>query len=450
MKQVYATRRGRGDFRARGRGAGGRVRDDPPASMRASSRSRPRGSSAWRRSPASTARRATSHLQDPAPGRAGGQRRGRPGLALRPHRAAGAGRRRVQRALPERRAVLRDRPGGAPTAWARGASASSPSATPTSSGRAARSPTPRSSARLPTSSTSWACPSSPFLVNSRRALTAARGLPGPGGARSRDPDHLDKLDKLSPDAVVVKLVGRQACRRPAWRRRLSATSAARTRRRTSATLESSDAGRAGLDEVDQLLRLVEGQIPAERISFSPRLVRGLEYYTGVIFEIVAPGVPGRLRPAALRRGRHARPARAGRPGQRRLLGIERILPLLGERASRERRADVAVPILGQDSPPTPSGWRPACAGSARRSPLSAAVAKLGRQPGRGERPGRPLRRDPRPRRARRGAWSPCGTWRAASRPGSAPDQAPRWVPRGEVAAAAGRSASPRDADLHGP
>lgn len=62
-------------------------------------------------------------------------------------------------------------------------------------------------------------------------------------------------------------------------------------------LKGSETGQAGLAEVDRLLRLTEDTIPAERIAFTPNLVRGLDYYTGIIFEVVAPG-DARLAPSS--------------------------------------------------------------------------------------------------------------------------------------------------------
>ena len=68
--------------------------------------------------------------------------------------------------------------------------------------------------------------------------------------------------------------------------------------RVRGELKGSETGQAGLAEVDQLLQLTKDTIPAERIAFTPNLVRGLDYYTGIIFEVVAPGMPGASRPAA--------------------------------------------------------------------------------------------------------------------------------------------------------
>ena len=65
--------------------------------------------------------------------------------------------------------------------------------------------------------------------------------------------------------------------------------------RIRTALKRSDLGMAGLDEVDQVLRLVTAQMPAERIEFTPRMVRGLSYYTGPIWELSIAGVPGSSR-----------------------------------------------------------------------------------------------------------------------------------------------------------
>ena len=43
-----------------------------------------------------------------------------------------------------------------------------------------------------------------------------------------------------------------------------------------------------------MLSLLSGQVPAGRIVFTPRMVRGLSYYTGPIWEVVAPGVAGSI------------------------------------------------------------------------------------------------------------------------------------------------------------
>ena len=256
---------------------------------------------------------------------------------------------------------------------------------------------------------------------------AARGLPGPGGARSRDPDHPRQARQAQPRRGG----GRAGRPRPAG----GHGGGARRRPQRPGRGEE-DPGHARvqrrrprrLDEVDQLLRLVEGQIPAERISFSPRLVRGLEYYTGVIFEIVAPGVPGSIASGGATTGsspgsagRTPRPAAAPSASS----GSCRC-SASGRRASAARTSPSRS--SARTSPPTPSGWRPACAG-----PLRAVTyprrQRQARPPAHGRvRPGRPLRRDPRPRRARRGRGHHAGHGERRADPDPARPGA-RWVPR---------------------
>jgi histidyl-tRNA synthetase len=152
--------------------------------------------------------------------------------------------------------------------------------------------------------------------------------------------------------------------------------------RIRAALKPSDEGSAGLDEVDEVLSLVRAQIPGERIAFTPRLVRGLSYYTGPIWEVVADGVPGSISSGG--RYDHLIEALGGPdvPGTGGSLGIERILLLLPESApaGRAGRLDVAVTVLGREFETRSFSL----AAAARQAGLRASVymgssGKLGRQ-----------------------------------------------------------------------
>ena len=136
------------------------------------------------------------------------------------------------------------------------------------------------------------------LLNSRRVLAGlleAFGVPDELGAGVLI--TLDKLDKLA---------ARRGHRRSSAQRGLAADRAAElVGRDDRAGRGRPDQGRAqaerrgqrpGLDEVDRVLSLVAPQLPPGRIAFTPRLVRGLSYYTGPIWEVVAPG-RGRARSA---------------------------------------------------------------------------------------------------------------------------------------------------------
>jgi histidyl-tRNA synthetase len=151
--------------------------------------------------------------------------------------------------------------------------------------------------------------------------------------------------------------------------------------RVRVALKLSDRGTAGLDEVDQLLGLMTQAIPADRIAFSPRMVRGLSYYTGPIWEIIAPGVPGSL--AGGGRYDHLIEQLGGPdvPATGGALGIERILLMLpDDQGERRGRLDVAVTVMDEALAEQSSGW----AAAARAAGWRAGVylgqsAKLGRQ-----------------------------------------------------------------------
>ena len=104
---------------------------------------------------------------------------------------------------------------------------------------------------------------------------------------------LDKLDKLPASAVVAELTERGLAEDQASElvATLTATDAAD---RVRVALAKTDEGSAGVDEVDTVLSLLSGQVPAGRIVFTPRMVRGLSYYTGPIWEVVASGVAGSI------------------------------------------------------------------------------------------------------------------------------------------------------------
>jgi histidyl-tRNA synthetase len=221
-----------------------------------------------------------------------------------------------------------------------------------------------------------------FLLNSRHVLAGlleAFGVPAGLGAGVLI--TLDKLDKLSAADVTGELAGRGLARGTA-EDLVAAMTAADADERIRAALKPSEEGAAGLDEVDQVLSLVRAQVPAGRIEFTPRMVRGLSYYTGPIWEVVADGVPGSISSGGRYDHLIEQLGGPGVPGTGGSLGIERILLLLpgGARAGRPGRLDVAVTILGPEF--AARGF--AFAGDARQAGLRSSVylgssGKLGRQ-----------------------------------------------------------------------
>src|SRR5262249_22222265 len=133
-----------------------------------------------------------------------------------------------------------------------------------------------------------------FLLSSRRVaagLLEAFGVPAGLGAGVLT--TLDKLDKLAPAEVTAELTGRGL---PEARAAdlVAAMAGDDAAERIRDVLKSSEEGSAGLDEVDAVLSLLAGQLPAGRVAFAPRMIRGLSYYTGPIWEVTAESVPGSL------------------------------------------------------------------------------------------------------------------------------------------------------------
>ncbi len=189
-----------------------------------------------------------------------------------------------------------------------------------------------------------------FLVNSRHALFGlleAYAVPEELGAGALI--TLDKLDKLSPEAVVTELVASRGLSPEVAQGLVDDLTAPDAVERVRGELKSSETGQAGLAEVDRLLELTKDAIPAERIAFTPNLVRGLDYYTGIIFEVVAPGMPGSIASGGRYDGLIGRLGGKDSPACGGSLGIERILPLLSLADEvTYSQIDVTVTVMGED------------------------------------------------------------------------------------------------------
>ncbi|MGH4008544.1 MAG: histidine--tRNA ligase [Pseudonocardiaceae bacterium] len=185
-----------------------------------------------------------------------------------------------------------------------------------------------------------------FLVNSRQAL---HGLLE---AYDVDPaladkvlGSLDKLDKVAPDAVCAELVERGLT--TATAEGLVADVTASDTDRVRKQLDTTERGRLGLAEVDRLLELTAG-LPADRIVFTPRMVRGLDYYTGPIFEVTAAGYPGSIASGGRYDGLVAKLGGPDLPACGGSIGIERILATQASDEAEQRGLDVALTVLGAE------------------------------------------------------------------------------------------------------
>ncbi len=187
-------------------------------------------------------------------------------------------------------------------------------------------------------------------LNSRRVLAgllAAFSIPpelGPGVLIS-----VDKLDKDGPGEVAAELTQQRGITAEQAADLVATLTAPDAAEHVRVALTKTDEGIAGLDEVDAVLALLTGQIPVDRIAFTPRMARGLSYYTGPIWEFVAAGVAGSLGAGGRYDHLIAQLGGPDVPGTGTSIGVERILTLLpGADTAPSARLDVAVTMLGQD------------------------------------------------------------------------------------------------------
>jgi histidyl-tRNA synthetase len=132
-----------------------------------------------------------------------------------------------------------------------------------------------------------------MTLNHRKIITGVMEVIGvPEAARTAASKAVDKLEKIGRDEVEKLLVsGAEAGLSPARAREfLDAVapggSPAKDLERLADLLGKSEAGRAGVAETRELLALVSAVCDdATWLRFSPDMVRGLDYYTGPIFEI---------------------------------------------------------------------------------------------------------------------------------------------------------------------
>jgi histidyl-tRNA synthetase len=219
------------------------------------------------------------------------------------------------------------------------------------------------------------------LLNSRLALAGllrAFGVPDEIGSDVLI--TLDKLDKLKPAEVITELAGRGLADAQAAAL-VDAMTAADATEQVRAALKSNDEGASGLEEIDNLIALVRSQVPADQIVFTPRMVRGLSYYTGAIWEVTAPGIPGSI--AAGGRYDHLIETLGGPdvPATGGSLGVERILALRSADTEGQRgRLDVAVTVMGDELAAASFGFAAAArSAGARASVYLGSSSKLGRQ-----------------------------------------------------------------------
>src|SRR5215471_16449572 len=165
-------------------------------------------------------------------------------------------------------------------------------------------------------------------LNHRALLTAMLDAAGIDGARHGDAlIAIDKLDKIGRDGVSKDLVAR-GIDAAATETCLRAFEDAAAYRELAGR---SPEGAAAAANLDAIAALCESTAAKAHVTLTPRLARGLSYYTGAIMEIAVPDLAGSLGGGGRYDGLIGMFSGEPIPACGFSLGLERILVVMGER-----------------------------------------------------------------------------------------------------------------------
>ncbi len=158
---------------------------------------------------------------------------------------------------------------------------------------------------------------------------------------------LDKLDKIGVDGVAAELREREVPD-AAIEALVTDLGSDDLVDRVRDRLASTERGREGLGEIDEVLDLLGGTVAGGTIRHAPVLARGLGYYTGPVFEVVHDGLAATIAAGGRYDGLIGMFGSNDVPATGGSLGIERILLLLAEDDAVSSAPDVVVTILDDD------------------------------------------------------------------------------------------------------
>ena len=127
-------------------------------------------------------------------------------------------------------------------------------------------------------------------INNRKILSGLAEISGQSDKLTDITVAIDKIDKIGLDAVKVELAERGVLPESIARIEPVLTLTGSTEEKITAMrhiLEGSQTGMRGLDELEELFRLIREAGVAAETEFDLSLARGLNYYTGAIFEVKA-------------------------------------------------------------------------------------------------------------------------------------------------------------------
>lgn len=133
-------------------------------------------------------------------------------------------------------------------------------------------------------------------INNRQVLNGMLDRLGLAGRSVSVLRALDKLGKIGADAVVEEMVQGGAADEAQARSILALVQVSGTADEVLGQLERMADGHAGtLEGISQLRQVVQGArgggVPAERLVVDPSIARGLDYYTGTIYETFLDDLP---------------------------------------------------------------------------------------------------------------------------------------------------------------
>src|SRR3954463_4791731 len=198
-----------------------------------------------------------------------------------------------------------------------------------------------------------------FIVqlNHRALLTAMLNAAGVDAAKHGDAlIAIDKLDKIGRDKVADDLVTRGIDRGAAD----ACLTAFEDVQAFDTMIQASEAGAAARQNVSEIMALADATPAAGHVRFTPRLGRGLSYYTGPIMEVAVPDPAGSLGGGGRYDGLIGMFSGEQIPACGFSLGLERILVVMGERGMfptdvQASGPDVLVTIFDADSMPVSLG-----------------------------------------------------------------------------------------------
>jgi histidyl-tRNA synthetase len=189
-------------------------------------------------------------------------------------------------------------------------------------------------------------------LNHRALLTGLLNAAGVEPAKHADVlIAIDKLDKVGPDAVVTDMMNRGISEEAARGVLDRSLDVADKLSRDFFTLDPAAADAA--DNLKAIIGLCEGTAAKGHVQFTPRLARGLSYYTGAIMEIAVPDLAGSLGGGGRYDGLIGMFCGEQIPACGFSLGLERILVVMTERGMfpadvEASGPDVLVTIFDED------------------------------------------------------------------------------------------------------